>query len=99
DMGFHVAIFDPPPGTSPGDHLRVRVKAPSATPVISAESANGDALKDLASVLELVNAARAGAGDTELQRVVVDPVLTAVWTHGPEPGDVDVVEAALRRGL
>jgi hypothetical protein len=101
DHGFHVATFSPPPGTERADRVRVRLKAPSPTPVVSVEGANTDALKDLESLVRLVDAAR-GAGsslrDGELGRALVIPVVETLQGHGFDSSEVDAFVAMLQRG-
>jgi hypothetical protein len=111
EMGFHVAIADPPPGTAAGDRVRVRTKAPSRTPVVSVEAANTDALKDLESVLRSIDAARAGVrgqDDTgrgaamrqgEFARLVVDPLVARLQKDGFEAGQIDQYLAMLQRAF
>jgi hypothetical protein len=111
DMGFHVAIFDPPPGTLPADRIRVRLRAPSPTPHVSITGDNAGALKDLESLLRAVDGARttvAGKGedaraaalrDGELGRTVVQPVVDKLGSLGFEPAEVDDFVAMLQRGF
>jgi hypothetical protein len=111
EMGFHVAIADPPRGTAVGDRVRVRTKAPSRTPVVSVEATNTDALKDLESVLRSVDAARgsargkddAGRGAAmrqgEFARLVVDPLVATLEKHGFEADDVNQYLAMLQRAF
>jgi hypothetical protein len=111
EMGFHVAIADPPRGTAAGDRVRVRTKAPSRTPVVSAEATNTDALKDLESVLRAVDAARAGVRGKddsgrdaamrqgEFARLVVDPLVASLQRQGFEAAEVDQYLAMLQRAF
>jgi len=111
EMGFHVAIADPPRGTAPGDRVRVRTKAPSQTPVVSVEGTNIDALKDLESVLRAVDAARAGVRGMddpgrgaalrqgEFARLVIDPLIATLEKHGFEANEVDRYLAMLQRAF
>jgi hypothetical protein len=111
EMGFHVAITDPPRGTAAGDRVRVRTKAPSQTPVVSVEGTNTDALKDLESVLRGVDAARAGVrtmGDAgrgsalrqgEFARLVIGPLLATLEKNGLEADEVNRYLAMLQRAF
>jgi hypothetical protein len=111
DLGFHVAILSPPPGVSAADRIRIRTKAPSPTPVLSAEASNVDALKDLESVLQLVDEirtslagkseeARAGAfEDSDFGRQLVAPVLETLKRYNFETFEIDEFKGMLRRGF
>jgi hypothetical protein len=111
EMGFHVAIADPPPGTAAGDAVRVRTRAPSRTPVVSVEGANTDSLKDLESALRAVDGARAGLrgkndGDRvaamrqgEFARLVVDPLVATLQKQGFNAGDIGQYLAMLQRAF
>jgi hypothetical protein len=110
-MGFHVAIFSPPPGTAASDRVRVRIQAPSRTPLVSVTGANGDALKDLESLLRIVDGIRpsvAGRTDAEraavlreneLGRVVVQPLIDALERLGLEASEIDDFVRMLGRGV
>ncbi len=111
EMGFHVAIFSPPPGTAEGDRIRVRLRAPSRTPVVSVTGANADALKDLESLLAVVDAVRPSLtekGDEdrvealregELGQLVVQPLVDALTRLGLKPSVIDDFVAMLQRGF
>jgi hypothetical protein len=110
-LGFHVAIFSPPPGVSGPDRIRIRTKAPSRTPVLTAQAANSDALKDLESLLQLVDEARprlAGKGpdardaaleDSEFGRQLVSPVVETLEGHHFDASEINEFRAMLRRGF
>jgi hypothetical protein len=111
ELGFHVAIFSPPPGVSAVDRIRIRTKAPSPTPVLSAEASNTDALKDLESLLQQVDAvrptlsgqrpdARASAlEDGDIGRQLVAPVVATLQRHNFEASEIDEFRAMLGRGF
>jgi hypothetical protein len=111
EMGFHVAIFSPPPGTTESDRIRVRLRAPSRTPVVSVTGANTDALKDLESLLEEVDAIRpslAGKDDAaraavlregELGHLVVQPLVDVLTRLGLKESARDAFVAMLQRGF
>ena len=111
ELGFHVAIFSPPPGVSAADRIRIRTRAPSRTPVLSAEASNTDALKDLESLLQLIDEARPGlAGksqdarasafeDSDLGLRLVAPVVEILNRHNFEASEIDGFRAMLRRGF
>jgi hypothetical protein len=111
ELGFHVAIFSPPPGVLAADRIRIRTKAPSRTPVLSAEASNTDALKDLESLLHLVDEVRPtllGKGqdarasaleDSDFGRQLVAPVVETLKRHGFEASEIDEFRAMLRRGF
>jgi hypothetical protein len=111
DLGFHVAIFDAPPGTLVGDRVRVRVRAPSPTPHVSVTGDNAAALSDLESLVQTVDAARAsvhGVGadgraaalrDGDLSREIVQPLVDAVRAAGLDDAAVDDYRAMLQRGF
>jgi hypothetical protein len=111
DMGFHVAIFDPPPGTRPADRIRVRLRAPSPTPHVTVSGGNADALKDLESLVRAVDAARpavTGQGedarakalrDGEAGRTVLQPMVDTLGRLGFEPAEIDDFVAMLQRGF
>jgi hypothetical protein len=110
-LGFHVAIFSPPPGVSAADRIRIRTKAPSRTPVLSAEASNTDALKDLESLLQLVDEmrpslagksqdARASALEaSDFGRQLVAPVVETLKRHNFDASEIDEFRAMLRRGF
>src|SRR5262249_43644897 len=101
----------PPPGVSAADRIRIRTKAPSRTPVLSAEASNTDALKDLESLLHLVDEvrpsllakgrdARASAlQDSDFGRQLVAPVVETLKRHGFEASEIDEFRTMLRRGF
>jgi hypothetical protein len=111
ELGFHVAIYSPPPGVSVADRIRIRTKAPSRSPVLSAEAHNTDALKDLESVLQLVDEirpslagkpqdARASAfDDSDFGGQLVAPVVETLKRHTLEASEIDEFRAMLRRGF
>jgi hypothetical protein len=110
-MGFHVAIFSPPPGTRASDRVRVRLRAPSRTPLVSVTGANVEALKDLESLLGVVDGNRpsvagksdaeraAALRDGELGRVVLQPLVDALGRLGLEASDIDDFVRMLQRGF
>jgi hypothetical protein len=111
EMGFHVAIADPPPGTAAGDAVRVRTRAPSRTPVVSVEATNTDSLKDLESVLRAVDGARTDLGGRndadrgaamrqgEFARLVVHPLVATLQKHGFNADEVGQYLAMLQRAF
>ena len=111
ELGFHVAIFSPPPGVSATDRIRIRTKAPSRTPILSAESSDTDALKDLEALLQLVDETRpslAGKGqdarnsafdDSAFGRQLVAPVIETLKRHTFEASEIEEFRAMLRRGF
>ncbi len=111
EQGFHVTIFSPPRGTAPGDRIRVRVKAASTTPVMSVEGSNADALKDLESLVQVIDGLRpglAGKGDDArvaalregaLGRQLVGPLTETLQGNGFEAEEIDEYLAMLQRGF
>jgi hypothetical protein len=111
DLGFHVAIFSPPPGVSAADRVRIRTKAPSRTPVLSAEASNADALKDLQSLLQQVDEIRPSLGgkspdarvsaleDSDIGRQLVGPVVENLKRHNFEASEIDGFRAMFQRGF
>jgi hypothetical protein len=111
ERGFHVAIFSPPPGTLSGDRIRVRLRAPSPTPQVSVTGTNLDALHDLESMLQSIDAVRPGLvgggsdaratalRDGDLGGVVVQPLVEAVGTAGLDGDAVDDYLAMLQRAF
>ena len=111
ELGFHVAIFSPPPGVSATDRIRIRTKAPSRTPILSAEASNTDALKDLEALLQLVDEIRPslpGKGqdardsafdDSDFGRQLVAPVIENLKRHTFEASEIEEFRAMLRRGF
>lgn len=111
EVGFHVAIFSPPPGTAETDRVRVRLRAPSRTPVVSVTGANADALKDLESLLAVVDAIRpslAGKDDVEraaamregeLGHLIVRPLVDVLTRLGLKASAIDDFVAMLQRGF
>ena len=111
DLGFHVTIFSPPPGTVAGDRVRVRLRAPSRTPHVSVTGDNVDALKELESLLRTVDglrpsvagadaaARRAALRGGDLGRLVVDPLVETLGRLGFDPAETDAFVAMLQRGF
>jgi hypothetical protein len=111
EMGFHLAIFSPPPGTAEGDRIRVRLRAPSRTPVVSVTGGNADALKDLESLLVVVDAVRpslAGKGEAEraaalregeLGNLLMQPLAEVLTRLGLKASAIDDFVAMLQRGF
>src|SRR5262249_37408790 len=110
ELGFHVAIFSPPPGVGAADRIRIRTRAPSRPPILSAESANTDALKDLESLLQLVDEVRpslAGQDDaaraaalpgSDFGRQLLVPVLDALKRHHSDAAEIEGFGSMLTRG-
>lgn len=110
-QGFHVAIFSPPPGTKAGDRIRVRLRAPSITPVVSVTGSNTHALEELRSLLEMIDEVRpsvaggsaadraAAMRESELGRVVVKPLEETLGKLGFERSEIDDFAAMLQRGF
>src|SRR5262249_6942327 len=100
-----------PPGVGAADRIRIRTKAPSRTPVLSAESANADALKDLETLLQLVDEERrslAGQDDgaraaalpeTDFGRQLLVPVLDALTRHHFDATEIEGFSSMLARGF
>ncbi len=111
EMGFHLAIFSPPPGTAEGDRIRVRLRAPSRTPVVSVTGANAEALKDLESLLVVVDAIRpslsgkdeservAALRDGELGHLLMQPLVEVLTRLGLKASAIDAFVAMLQRGF
>jgi hypothetical protein len=111
ELGFHVAIFSSPPGVSAADRIRIRTRAPSRTPVLSAAASNADALKDLESVLQLVDEIRpsltgksrdardSAFADSDFGRQLVAPVVETLERQNLEAAEIDEFRAMLRRGF
>ncbi len=111
EMGFHVATFAQPPGTAAADRVRIRLRAPSVTPVASVESANVDALKDLESMVRAINDVRptvTGKSDaeratalrsSEVGRLVIEPLEKTLGGFGLEPEAIADFVKALQRGF
>jgi hypothetical protein len=111
ELGFHLAIVSPPPGVSPADRIRIRTKAPSLRTVFSAEASNTDALKELESLLQLVDEVRPSlAGKTEdaranalqksdVDRQLVEPVVQTLERYNFNATEIDDFRAMLWRGL
>jgi hypothetical protein len=90
--GFHVAIFDPPPGVAPSDRIRVRVKAPSPTPVVSVEGSNVEALEDLEGLL-------GGVVDGEVDRRVLQPLVERLSALGLSEDEIGRFRHMLQRAV
>jgi len=111
EQGFHVATFDPPPGTVRSDRLRVRLRAPTPTPTVSATSDNVDALKQLRALLEQVDALRPELarktpaerneiiGRSELNRVLLAPLAARLAAHNLTDEEIRDFGEMLRRGI
>ena len=92
DRGFHMAIFDPPPGVGRADRVRVRVKAPSRTPVVSVEGSNVAALEELGELLR-------GVADGEVERRVLGPLAGRLGGLGFSEHEVDQFRGMLQRAV
>jgi hypothetical protein len=111
EMGFHVAIVSAPPGTLAGDRVHLSVRAPSATPVVTVEGANGEELKRLESLLLTVDGVRTslvGAGEEVKAEALVSgpvadqlvrPVVAALDRDGLSESEIDQYRRMLRRGF
>lgn len=92
ERGFHVAIFDPPPGVEPSDRVRVRVKAPSRTPVVSVEGSNVGALEELRGLLR-------GVAEGEVERQVLQPLVERLGGLGFTESEVERFRGTLQRAV
>jgi hypothetical protein len=92
ERGFHVAIFDPPPRVEPSDRVRVRVKAPSRTPVVSVEGSNVGALEELGGLLR-------GVADGEVERRVLQPLAERLDGLGFTEPEVEQFRRMLQRAV
>lgn len=90
--GFHVAIFDPPPGVAPADRVRVRVKAPSPTPVVSVEGSNVAALEGLEELLR-------GVAEGEVDRRLTAPLTERLSALGFTGNEIEQFSGVLRRAI
>ena len=112
EMGFHVAIKSPPPGTAPADRLKVDVRSAAKAPEISASSANAGALRRLGALLERIDRVRtslAGVAapertqallrDSAIEEQLTGPLRESLKRHGTDAAGVDRYMAMLVRGL
>ena len=109
--GFHVAIVSAPPGIRGEDKIHTSLRAPSATPVVTAETQNGSALQGLEFVLEIVNQSREsliGQSDLAKSKAMAsglvaerffNPVVDAIASQGFSQSEIDQYMQMLRRGF
>jgi hypothetical protein len=90
--GFHLAIFDPPPGVEKSDRVRVRVKAPSRTPVVTMEGSNVGALEELEGLL-------GGVAEGEVDRRVLQPLVERLGGLGFTEPEVEQFRRMLQRAV
>jgi hypothetical protein len=111
EMGFHVAIVSAPPGTAAEDKIRVSVRAPSNSPVLTVEGTNTAGLKYLQSLLETIDSLRPSlAGQSPeakaealrsgpLADQLGQPVLDALHRNHLTDTEIDHYQKMLSRGL